>query len=333
MAYLGITATAAGMKTARGTQPLESVLCHHLARLEADAPVVVLIHGFRYDPARPGNDPHRGLFSTDPGRGNTRIRSWPGGLGFSGDRDGLCIGFGWPACTASPGTIAVRGRTSFAAVYDAAPEYGRMLARLIRFIQESAPGRPVDILAHSLGARVALSSLPHLNRAPGRMVLLGAAEFEVNARAFLAALPGTDRPEIYNVTGRFNDIYDALFEVAAPRRGVRGRSLGCGLRGEEPGWLDIQIDRQAVTAWFQFQGLKLQQAPRLCHWSFYTRDGTLAVYQAILRRRPGWDVETLRRQACFRGQDRRWSRLLPAIGLPWTRPAEDPGLAESLENA
>jgi hypothetical protein len=46
----------------------------------------------------------------------------------------------------------------------------------------------------------------------------------------------------------------------------------------------------------------------------------MAVYQAILGDRPGWDVASLRQRACFQVQEPRWSRLVPrrprGVALP-----------------
>jgi hypothetical protein len=118
-------------------------------------------------------------------------------------------------------------------------------------------------------------------------------------------------PEIYNVTARSNDLYDLAFECFVPcRRG--GRAIGAGLRDAPAWWLDLQLDRPAVAEWVNGQGIRLTPSgPRLCHWSFYTREGALELYQAILRRRPGWDVASLRQSPGFAAQDPRWSRLLP----------------------
>jgi hypothetical protein len=155
------------------------------------------------------------------------------------------------------------------------------------------------------------------------MILLGAAEFDTRARAFLAAAPGPG-PAIYNVTARANDFYDAMFETFAPRASWSERALGLGLTGGRPNWLDLQLDRAEVTAWMNTRGIPLEPArARFCHRSFYTRRGAFALYRAILRRRPGWDLGTLRAEPALAAQEPRWSRLrrprsapaLPDLGL------------------
>ncbi len=321
MAYFGITASAAGLQAAAPGDDLGAGLRRRLDGGPATAPIVVMIHGYKFHPELPDADPHRSLFALSPERDHRRIRSWPEGLGFAEDRGetGLCVGFGWPASAPLLASLVTTGRSGFARVYDRAAEYGARLAELVALLQRLAPGRPVDLLAHSLGARVALAALPQLEQAPGRVILLGAAEFDARALEFLGAARAPCPPEIYNVTSRANDLYDLMFESFAPRRGWGERAVGLGLRAQLPGWLDLQLDRAEVTAWVNAQGIPLTASnARLCHWGFYTRDGALGLYQAILRRRPGWDIASLRAAPCFAAQEPRWSRLLPRrrFGLP-----------------
>lgn len=312
MAYLGVQATvAAGLQASGSSAPLDA-LGDMLAG--GAGPVAIMVHGYRFHPGRRRYDAEESLFAPVPRGEGWRVRSWPAGLGFAEDQGetGVAIGFGWPATAPLLGSFLTTGRNGFARVYDAAADYGEQLAELIKRVQAVAPGRPVDILAHSLGARVALAALPHLPQAPGRMILLGAAEYEAEARARLEAVRGPRLPQVYNVTTRANDVYDLAFECLAPRPSWAGRALGSGLRDAPANWLDLQLDHPAVTAWINGQGIALSPPEaRVCHWSFYTRPGALAVYAAILRRRPGWDIAALRRVRCIGEREPRWSRLMP----------------------
>lgn len=332
MAYLGITASAHGLRTAEPGADLARALDAALADLPPGAPIVILVHGYKFDPRIDWRDPHRQLYAFDPPVDARRIRSWPKGLGFTptGPAGGLCIGFAWPASAPLLPTLLASGRTGFAAVYDRAGDCGRQLAALIAAIQARAPGRAVDVLAHSLGARVALAALPHLDTAPERIILLGAAEFDGRALTFLAAMRAPAPPQIFNVTARANDVYDLMFESFAPRAGWRERALGLGLGDRRPDWLDIQIDCPDVADWIVRRGIRLTPpTSRACHWSFYTRRGAFDLYQAILRRRPGWDLPSLRAEPAFARQEPRWSHFrprLPGGGAP-------PGLPDLLEGA
>ena len=319
MAYFGVTATEVGLLAAASGEDLEAGLRRRLARCPPTAPIVVLIHGFKFHPDLAHADPHRSLFALDTARDDRKVRSWPEGLGFRADEGetGLCIGLAWPASAPVLASLVTTGRNGFARVYDRAAPYGARLAQLVALLQRLAPGRPVDLMAHSLGARVALAALPDLAEAPGRVILLGAAEFDARALEFLDASRAPRLPQIYNVTARANDLYDLAFETFAPRRGWGERAVGLGLRAQRPCWLDLQLDRPEVTAWINALGIPLTaSSARLCHWGFYTRGGALAVYEAILRRRPGWDIGSLRATPCFAAQDPRWSRLLPRRPAP-----------------
>jgi hypothetical protein len=312
MAYFGITAADAGLQAAAGGD-VAAGLERHLRSVSEGAPVVILVHGYKFHPGLPEADPHRSLFAFRPAPDDWRVRSWPAGLGIADDsgETGLAIGFAWPAGASHLASLLACGRTGFALVYDRAAAFGARLAEVVALVQRLAPGRPIDLLAHSLGARVALAALPHLDRAPERMILLGAAELDARVHEFLGGMRAP-APQIYNVTARANDLYDVAFECFAPRRGWGERAIGVGLRAQPPYWLDLQLDRSDVTDWINAQGIPLTPPrARHCHWSFYTRDGALGVYQAILRRRPGWDIASLRSAACFAAQEPRWTRLLP----------------------
>jgi len=310
MAYLGITASDDGLRAVGDGPDLVSRLADALRDVPSDAPIVIMIHGYRFHPDVAEFDPHRLLFSHRPDRTGWKIRSWPGGLGFDehDGRSGLAIGFAWPARQRHLPSLLRQRRTGFASVYDRAAFFGHHVADLMGTIRTLAPERRIDIIAHSLGARVALCSLRHLERAPARMILLGAAEFEQRVREHVRARPGSDPPQIYNITSRANDFYDLMFEAFAPRRRWSDRAVGLGPISDLPRWLDIRIDRHDVAAWINARGVRLKPSEvRFCHWSFYTRAGAFDLYQAILRRRPGWDIASLRTAPCFLRQETRWA--------------------------
>jgi hypothetical protein len=158
----------------------------------------------------------------------------------------------------------------------------------------------VDILAHSLGARVALTALPHLEgaaaRAVDRMVLLGGAEFAGRAAALLDA--SAARPQVYSVAAGWNAAFDSLFEAFAPRGPGADHALSRGLPGRDD-WLTIRLDAPGFADWAAARGISACEAPAVCHWSFYTRPGALGLQARILRERPAWAIPVLRAVPAF----------------------------------
>jgi hypothetical protein len=246
--------------------PDDRLLTSALAALPHDAPIVVMIHGFRFDPQIPAHDPHGHILALRPGRTCWKAVSWPRHLGLGGT-NGLAIAFGWPA------------RGSIWAAHARAARAGARLARLIDMLETVAPGRPVQIIAHSLGAGVALTALPRL--APGRVgriLLLAAAAFMAEARRAMAS-PAGRATEVLNVTAPENTLFDLLLRAALP---LRGPTLGRGLP-DLPNWLDLPLADPTALATLARLGWRIRP-PRaaICHWSGYLRPGIFALYRALL---------------------------------------------------
>ncbi len=305
-------------------------------RLPADAPVTVMIHGYRYAPLARGlgrcHDPQRLLYRADPVRPVARRRppeaAWAHGLGYSehDPADGLALGFGWQAREDRLGALQGIDPAGFASVYRGAERAGAALAAAIRRLGAALPGRRIGIFAHSLGARVALAAASELPAGLlGRMVFLGAAEFAGIARERVP------EAEVYNVISRRNDVYDMLFRTFAPRGAAQG-SLPLGFAGlPEAGarWLDIQLDHEAVRGWMRRRGIALDPGPwRISHWNFYSDPGAMTLWRSILRdRTAAWSVESLRAAGLPGAIEPRWALMRPRV--PWPRR----GLAAGAEEA
>jgi hypothetical protein len=269
------------------------------ARLPAGAPVAVMLHGKGYRPGAPGRCPHALLFADRVVDGRSRYVSWPRRLGLAGPgggrHPGLAIGFGWDGA----------GHLWRAAAQ--ADHAGTELARLVTLIRRAMPDRPVDLIGHSLGARVILGALPRLHAgAVGRAILLAGADFVDHAEAALAS-PAGRLAEVVNITSRENDLYDWMFEAAlAP--GGRGRALGAGL-GHLPNAVDVQIDGRAARRGLARLGFRLAEPERrVCHWSVYLRPGVFPFYRALIHRREGLPLAALRAALTDRPEPR-WARL------------------------
>jgi len=267
-------------------------------------PVGVMIHGYSYQPGHRRHCPHRHILALHPEALPWSAPSWPRHLGFgTGLQDeGLAVGFGWDA----RGTLwAARRR---------AVEAGRALADVIAALRAQAPGRPVHVIAHSLGSELALEALHHLPAgAVGRIISLTGASYASRAQAALATRAGREA-EFLNVTSRENDPFDFLFErlVAPPRPG--DRAIGQGLVA--PNAVTLQLDCAGTLDHLSRLGAAIG-APqrRVCHWSSYTRPGVLQFYKELLRRPDRLPLSALRPGLPPR-PSRRWSRLLALPAMP-----------------
>lgn len=244
-------------------------LHHALATLAPGAPVIVMVHGYKFSPGDQRFCPHGDILSLTPKR-RARAVSWPRHLGVGRSGAGpepLCIAFGWN----SRGTIWRAWR--------AARRAGADLAALLTAIQAHGRG-PTGVIAHSLGARVALYAM---RRAParsiGRTVLIAGAAFRGNAQRAMASAAG-QTAEVLNVTSSENAFYDTVFEVAV---GHGRRSVGRGLQGALPRWLDLPIDTQATRDGLSALGHRIGLPERrMCHWSGYLRPGMFGLYRRWL---------------------------------------------------
>ncbi|WP_428515651.1 alpha/beta hydrolase [Roseovarius sp.] len=269
-------------------------------------PIIVMTHGFKYAPGHPAACPHKHILALDPEMRTWKAKSWPRGLGFGADRpdEGLAIGFGWSA------------RGTIWNAYRQAERAGLCLAELVTMIRRVAPDRPVHLVAHSMGARVALGALPHLRAgAIGRVLLLNGAEYGTAARAAIESEAGR-AAEIISVTTRENDLFDFLMErlISAPEHG--DRSLAQALP-QRPNTLTVQLDHPDTLPSLERAGFRVApgRARFYCHWSTYLRDGLFDFYRALLREPQHVTLSRLRAQLPDM-PDPRWSRV-----LPWPRPA------------
>lgn len=276
------------------------------AALEPGEPIVILIHGYKFSPfqRRAKNSPHDHILSLTPSEKGRRAISWPRHLGFGrgGENEGLCIAFGWHA----QGALWQARRE--------AAQAGRALARLV---DRLGARNPVHIVAHSLGARVALAALPALNSGRiARIILMAPAAFQSEAHTALGA-PAARRVEILNVASRENDLFDAAFEALIKTPDRKDRALGSGLGYKDQRWLDIQIDNPQTLDRLATMGFRIAPpGKRICHWSSYLRPGLFAFYAAFLRRPERLPLATLALHLP-RYHAARWSRLmaLPRLRL------------------
>jgi hypothetical protein len=250
-----------------------------LAGLPADSPIIFLTHGYKFSPSYAHRSPHRHILSLSRQTSDAKMVSWPRKLGVGAETGGpepLCIALGWEA------------RGTFWHAYRNARNAGRAMAGLIKLLRRLRPGRPVDVLAHSLGARVTLSALPLL--APGdigRAILLAPAELQSRAMRCLNT-PAGRRAEFLSVTSGENLIFDKLLEWSVGPHLFGDRAMGKiagGARSGHDNWTTLRIDDAATLASLrQFGYPTAPPDRRICHWSVYRRKGLFPLYRDLFQR-------------------------------------------------
>lgn len=261
-------------------------------------PVMVLIHGCKYDPAHPAHSPHTSIFGTELHHRKVGQVKWLCHLGFgSGNVDeGLAIAFAWLA------------RGNLWRAQSSARSAGRHLADAITLIRTSAPHRPIHVISHSMGSEVifeALNILPP--KAVQRIIALSGASYASRAAAAMQSRAGQDA-ELFNVTSRENDVFDFMYErlIAPPVRGDRAMGNGIALSNV----VNIQLDcPRTLAALTRFGGHIAAPRCRMCHWSGYTRPGVLRFYAHLLRNPEGTPLRDMR-QVLPEAAAPRWSRML-----------------------
>lgn len=276
--------------------------CDTLMQGMGRAPVLIMLHGFGYSPNKEQRSPHDHILKGGEDHPLHRAQGWPRRMGYGeGTPDqGVCIAFGWEA----GGSIWRAHREATRA--------GAALAALIRDLSDLGAG-PVNIMAHSLGARVALAALRHLGPGDvGRMILLTGAELRSTAEAALQSPAGREA-EVLNIISRENDVFDFIYEwLLAPHR-IGARALGAGL--VSPRSVTVQIDHPAHLAGLAALGFPTAPtARRMCHWSAYLRPGLFSLYRAYLGPSADLTLADLR-TALIGPPTRRWSRLLSPPGM------------------
>ncbi len=282
---------------ANADRDIDDALLRAAEALPPGAPVILMSHGLRYSPSIPAHCPHSHILSPRKPRCGP---SWPLALGFRGEpTEGLAIAFGWEA------------RCRLRVAYGRAEDAGRTMGHLAARLSEAAE-RPVAMIGHSLGGRVALQAAATATPgAVGRVVLLNAAEFRDTADAAVAT-PAGRRAEFLNVTSRENDPFD--FALEAMLSGGRRRALGFGLERSRANWVDLQIDDAATLDALADLGFPTERgARRLSHWTSYRRGGLFDFYRAAMCYPWALPLGLLRHHLPVRPEPR-WARLWSAPG-------------------
>ena len=286
MPLLRVNATASGVALHASSRPVGVTIARAADR--ARGPSIVMVHGFKSAPDHPVRCPHRRIFARGVAQG------WADTLVPQGG-DTLGIAFGWNA------------RGSLRAAHTRAQSQARALAELVHLLRRARPDEPVQIIAHSLGAALALAALPHLQRGDIGRILLLAGAVPVQA-ARLALQTDTGRGvALVNLVSRENDLYDFAFEQILRC----GPTLGQGIAARNA--LTVQIDCPVTLATLARLGFPIA-APsrRVCHRSVYAREGIMSFNRALLS---GFGGPSLTQLADMLpdAPSPRWSRLCPDL--------------------
>lgn len=296
--------------------------------------IVVMVHGFSYDPSGKiggGTDDPFSLVYGTPGAKLDYHNSWLPIVGECTDQGvpldaDLAIAFAWTSEGSFLQYANVGWNNAYQyAVFDLAPLAARTLAAVLSYLRQNSPA-PVDVFAHSLGTRavdLAFRSLAPAaqDAAFGKLVLLGGAEYGVDANAHL-----TSRPfQVFNIASRIDEVlslggqqfgHPVRFNGSDAAR-VIGRD---GLK-PLPNWLDIQLDRDEVATWFKNQGYAISASHHdgqhslawMNHWAYYMNDGNRA-FLADLLAKPEMSIDWFRGKGLPQGIDAEYyGNFNPAI--------------------
>lgn len=155
---------------------LENALASKAAALTDDQPLVVMVHGFLFDPSdtidpddpQDTDNPHGRIYHFLKRNLNMERRhhttSWPLGLGFAEDdidgRTGVAIAFGYNSSPGFASSLFLNGQNFYARAYDRAGVTAWVLVNVLYFLALRFGGEQrIDLLCHSLGSRVVIRAL------------------------------------------------------------------------------------------------------------------------------------------------------------------------------
>jgi len=157
---------------------LDVVLNDQASKLTANQPVVVMVHGFLFNPYEApisdrteSDNPHLRVYHfdlpADPAVETEKHNTaWPLGLGFA-DNDkgarGLAIGFGWYSSPGLASSLFKGAQNHYSRAYDYGTDVAFTLLNFLHHLHEAMAARKltnrVDIFCHSLGSHVVIQSI------------------------------------------------------------------------------------------------------------------------------------------------------------------------------
>lgn len=280
-----------------------------LAQRDPSRPVVVMVHGWQYNPTDPsptdGANPYTVIYGIpEPGKPDTVSLSFLPIVGECDDQGAnqhdTALAYGWMSDPALAAYVqAGFDRNYVYACLDIAPLAARGLALILAGLAEA--GATVRILAHSLGTRttsqaIGLAKAANMKLSVDRIILLDGAEF---CRDALRNFADTTC-DIVNIASMSDKVLEWGGETLCcpPRSQAAGDMFVLGRTGLGTGdrYLDIQLDDPTTQAWFASgkaptgKSYNLNATPEnnahavgwMGHWTCYTNNGNRTLITDLL---------------------------------------------------
>ncbi len=150
------------------------------------------------------------------------------------DKKTLVIDFRWLGYAAG-----LQALPDMKAPYDKAGLESDGLAYLISNLRQISPDSPVDVVAHRLGARVALMAVHKTRSKMWRRLLLSNA-FEFSALALLSLdCPMGAHLQCYNIVTKSRNLTSFIFDRFGPKLGPADRAICYGYQFAHSNWSEI----------------------------------------------------------------------------------------------
>jgi hypothetical protein len=271
------------------TDHLRAKLAAEASALPDDRPLVVMVHGFQFNPTaritgilRREDNAHGRLFHFTTGQDKVtehreRTTSWPDMAGIADNdagAEGVAIAFAWhsaPSETFKPSRPddLIDGLIDnfYETAYDWMLQTSGALAISLQAIADlTQAGREIDIVCHSLGTALVTQALLLGGKHRfsfvwrlGRVVLLDGAEYQIEAQTMLDTLAGfadadgmsdDAGPRFYNIGNTRDVVLDKLGENFGPKKGCNVIGhKGIGAPDFKARWMDIALSSGAFNVW------------------------------------------------------------------------------------
>lgn len=158
------------------------------------------------------------------------------------DNNTLVIDFRWLGYAAG-----LRALSDLASPYEKAGLEAKGLAALINGLRETAPDCPIDVVAHRLGARVALMAVRTARSKMWRNLLLSNA-FEYSARTLLSLdCPMGKHLAVYNLITQHSNLPAYVFNHFGPKPGPADRAICFGYKFAHSNWSEVPDNAAEAT--------------------------------------------------------------------------------------